>query len=179
MIAPLTKYSWLAGPGIWGYLNIRDDLPAVTSSAKTLHLPSAVGPSNQVRGHQGNTGSWFILQSRGELFCSIDVLTIWQSHKNGADEGKFKSGYNCAARGGCAAGCCYKVSLLISDPNWLIALLDWQFKMKEQKLSWARQLNTKLNLYFLAFNQNKLNLFCHQMTTFGTAGLAMAATVDR
>ena len=53
MIAPLTKYSWLAGPGIWGYLNIRDDLPAVTSSAKTLHLPSAVGPSSQ--GRRGST----------------------------------------------------------------------------------------------------------------------------
>ena len=38
------------------------------------------------------------------------ALMYWHSHKNGADEGKFKSGYNCAARGGCAAGCCYKVS---------------------------------------------------------------------
>ena len=91
MIAPLTKYSWLLVPVSGGIsisgMTCQPSPPGhllVTVSAKTLHLPSEVGPSNQ--------GLVLFYRPEESYFA---VLMYWHSHKNGEDAGKFKSGYNC------------------------------------------------------------------------------------
>ena len=99
MIAPLTKYSWLLVP-VSGGISISGMTcqPSTPGHLLGQHITPSLrsGAKQPGKGrHQAIEilGLVLFYRAEGSYFAA---LMYWHSHKNGADEGNIKSGYNCA-----------------------------------------------------------------------------------